>query len=79
MPTHERRGRLAQIASSRRKAGTSLGKATKRIQREQDPPYRAREVLVGVLVLAGLVGNWIAPISAFSGPTHGTSTILPRV
>jgi hypothetical protein len=45
-----------KVQASVRRAGVSLGKAAKRIQREQEPPHRARKVLVGVLVLAGLGG-----------------------
>ena len=45
-----------EVQASVRRAGASLGEAAKRIQREQEPRHRARKVLVGVLVLAGLGG-----------------------
>jgi hypothetical protein len=45
-----------KVQASVRKAGASLGKAAKRMQREQEPPHRARKLLVGVVVLAGLGG-----------------------
>jgi ferric-dicitrate binding protein FerR (iron transport regulator) len=45
-----------KVQASVRRAGASLGKAAKRMQREQKPPHRPRKVLVGVLVLAGLGG-----------------------
>ena len=45
-----------EVQASVRRAGASLGEAAKRIHREQEPRHRARKVLVGVLVLAGLGG-----------------------
>ena len=45
-----------EVQASVRRAGASLGKAAKRMLREQERPHRARKVLVGVLVLAGLGG-----------------------
>ena len=45
-----------KVQASVRRAGASLGRAAKRIQRESEPPRRMRKVLVGMLVLAGLGG-----------------------
>ena len=60
-----------KVQASVRKAGASLGKAAKRMQREQEPPHRARKLLVGVLALAGLGGVLIFSVDLQSRRAAG--------